>query len=261
MSACDPFREMYEAYALGALDAGEREAFEAHLRSGCTDCARAIDEARWLVSQLAYLAPEAEPPAMLKGRLMQQVRADAAQANRAQPKRAAVPVWMWAGVAALVVMSLYTTWEARRLERELQAARAEAAALKRIAEEQAAIDREQIIVFDPASVQIQMPPLAKGEPPMRAYWHAKLGILVAGLKTPAPPRGRALQLWLIPKAPGSKPLSAGLFTQRADGSLMVLVPNPQEGMAGTKLLAITEEPEGGSPQPTGEPRWTGTVGG
>jgi anti-sigma-K factor RskA len=30
-------------------------------------------------------------------------------------------------------------------------------------------------------------------------------------------------------------------------------------MAQTKALAITEEPEGGSPQPTTTPRWVGGV--
>ena len=53
MKNCDQFREMFEGYALGALDAGERAALDAHLAAGCKDCAKAVEEARWLVSQLA----------------------------------------------------------------------------------------------------------------------------------------------------------------------------------------------------------------
>jgi len=53
VSKCDQFRELIEAYALGALDAEERAGFEAHLASGCQNCAKAVEEARWLVSQLA----------------------------------------------------------------------------------------------------------------------------------------------------------------------------------------------------------------
>ncbi|HXM90527.1 MAG TPA: hypothetical protein VN974_03210, partial [Candidatus Dormibacteraeota bacterium] len=68
---------MYEAYALGALDPPERAAFEAHLATGCAECAKAVAEARWLVSQLAYLAPEAATSDLLKGRLMQTVRSEA----------------------------------------------------------------------------------------------------------------------------------------------------------------------------------------
>src|SRR5262249_16265029 len=74
VSNTDPFREMVEAYALGALDAEDRAAFEAHLATHCADCAKSLEEARWLVSQLAYLAPAAAPSDMLKGRLMQTVR-------------------------------------------------------------------------------------------------------------------------------------------------------------------------------------------
>jgi anti-sigma factor RsiW len=61
VSEHDQFRELIEGYALGALDASERAALEAHLAVGCPECAKALEEARFLVSQLAYLAPPAEP--------------------------------------------------------------------------------------------------------------------------------------------------------------------------------------------------------
>ena len=77
MKNCDQFRELIEAYALGALDLEDRAALEAHLATGCAECAKAVEEARWLVSQLAYTAPQAAPSDMLKGRLMQTVRAEA----------------------------------------------------------------------------------------------------------------------------------------------------------------------------------------
>ena len=80
MANGDQFRELIEAYALGALDPQERVSLEAHLASGCADCAKALGEAAWLVSQLAYLVPEAQPPGMLRGRLLQTVRAEARSA-------------------------------------------------------------------------------------------------------------------------------------------------------------------------------------
>ena len=67
MSNCDQFREMYEAYALGALDPPEGAALEAHLATGCAECAKAVAEARWLVAQLAYLAPEASTSGHAEG--------------------------------------------------------------------------------------------------------------------------------------------------------------------------------------------------
>jgi anti-sigma-K factor RskA len=64
-------------------------------------------------------------------------------------------------------------------------------------------------------------------------------------------------LWLIPKAPGSKPMPSMTMRPDADGKLMLLVANPPEVLAETKALAITEEPEGGSAQPTMTPAWVG----
>jgi RNA polymerase sigma factor (sigma-70 family) len=74
-----------------------------------------------------------------------------------------------------------------------------------------------------------------------------------------PPVGRVLQLWLIPKSPGGKPIPSLTLRPDADGKFVLLVSNPPQLMAETKALAITEEPAGGSPQPTTTPRWVGGV--
>ena len=62
MTGCEQIKELYEAYALGALDARDRDLVEAHLTTDCAACAAEIDRARWLVSQLAYLARNVSRP-------------------------------------------------------------------------------------------------------------------------------------------------------------------------------------------------------
>ena len=177
--------------------------------------------------------------------------------------RGGVPWWMWAGLAALVLLSVYSVQVTRRIENELRLAQEQAALVAREREEMgkkvALAQRERSIVMDQASVQIAMPAASKDVPAMRAYWHAQLGIVVAGANIPAPPSNRALQLWLIPRAAGSKPQSAGLLEQRPGGSCVGLVPEPKITMSDTKALAITEEPAGGSARPTSSPRWVGGV--
>jgi anti-sigma-K factor RskA len=74
-----------------------------------------------------------------------------------------------------------------------------------------------------------------------------------------PSGNRVLQLWLIPKAPRGKPIPSLTLRPDADGHFVLLVSNPPELMAETKALAITEEPAGGSPQPTTPQRWVGGV--
>jgi anti-sigma-K factor RskA len=260
---CDQFREMFEAYALGALDAGERAALDAHLATGCKDCAKAVEEARWLLSQLGYLAPESAPSDILKGRLMQTVRAEAQAAQSAKKSKPMVPAWLWAGVAALLLFSLYSAWNMQRLVREVQTANERAAALIRerldLEAQRAAAESEATILIDPASVKI---PLASSDPlapKLEATWHAKLGIVLTGQKVPAPSGNRVLQLWLIPKAPGGKPIPSLTIRPDADGTFTLLVSNPPESIEATQALAITEEPAGGSPQPTTIPRWVGGV--
>lgn len=263
MKNCDQFPEMLEAYALGALDASERTALKAHLATGCQDCAKALEEARWLVSQLAYLAPEAAPSDMLKGRLMRTVRAEAQAAKRLVPSRTVIPSWMWAGVAALLLLTIYSAWNADRLRIGIRETNERAAALlqqRRALEAQLELaKREATILTDAASVKIALASQDPATPQLEAKWHSQLGIVLTGQKIAAPSGNRVLQLWLIPKAPGGKPLPSLTVRPDALGKIVLLVTNPPELMAATKALAITEEPEGGSTQPTPPIRWVGGI--
>lgn len=261
MSNGDQFREQLEAYALGTLDAQERAALEAHLATGCMDCARALDEARWLVTQLAYAAPPAQPSDMLRGRLLQTIHADAAPAGTRASSAARIPAWLWAGVAALFLFTLYSGWQTNHLQREVKSvnerASAELQKRERLEQQLAMEKRAARILTDPASKKIMLPASDKDMPQLEAMWNPKLGLCIMGQKVPMPADNRAFQLWMIPKAPGSKPMASQMFWPDSDGKLWSLVVNPPEPMDDTKALAITEEPASGSSQPTSAPMWLG----
>lgn len=74
---------------------------------------------------------------------------------------------------------------------------------------------------------------------------------------PAAPSGKTYQLWLIrDKGPGT--FSAGTFSGGAgDGHSLQF--NNKQLLNGVKALTVTEEPAGGSGQPTGTKMLTGTV--
>jgi hypothetical protein len=263
----DQFRELLEAYALGSLDSADRALLEAHLASGCVECAKALEEARWLVSQLAYLAPNAEPSDMMKGRLLQTVRAEAAGgAVRPQAVRGAeVPWWLWAGVAALLLFSVYSAWNEQHLRNavanlqlQAEAQRAERQKLEeqlRVVKLQA---HEAMIWMDPKSKKIMLPSKDPKMPQLEAMWHPELGLCVRGWKVPSPGEKRVLQLWLIPKA-GGRPMPSVTFWPDASGTFSAMVENPPDAMSATQALAVTEEPMGGSQQPTSAPMWVGGV--
>lgn len=263
MSNTDPFREMVEAYALGALDAEDRAAFEAHLATHCAGCGKALKEARWFVAQLAYLAPDATPSDMLKGRLMQTVRAGAGNTTSSPPAKADSSNWLWLAVAALVLFSVYSEWNAHQLQKQIREVNERAAIelrnRERMEKELVAAKREAMILTDPASVKIALTPSSKDMPSMEAMWHWQMGLCVMGHKVPMPAENHVLQLWLIPKKEGAKPMPSITFWPEPDGKIYKLVVSPPEAMQEVKALAITEEPAGGSPQPTSAPMWIGSL--
>lgn len=258
----DPFRELIEAYALGALDPEDRAAVAAHLATGCAGCVKALGESQWLVSQLAYLAPEAAPSDMLRGRLLKTVREEAAAEGT--PK-SAIPLWMWGAVAAALLFAFYNAYEVRvaaNKVREMRATLEQQIQLQQESSRQLTLARrEAMILTDPKSMWIKMPAGDKNLPVLQATWHQQLGIVVSGWNLPAPSPNRTLQLWLIPKTPGAKPVPSMTLRPDWSGKFDLLVASPPDSPSTTKWLAITEEPEGGSLQPTSTPIWVGAVTG
>jgi len=87
------------------------------------------------------------------------------------------------------------------------------------------------------------------------WWHRESGgfLVVHGL--PEAPRGKAYQLWMIA---GGKPVSAGVFgvDPRGSGTLRV---KPARGVATVEMFAVTLEPAGGLPRPSGAMYLAGKV--
>ena len=192
---------------------------------------------------------------------MQTIRSESSSKKRSAPTELGIPTWIWIGVAALFVTTIYSAWNAQRLQREIQRADQIAAAILQHRHELETqledAKREAAILIDPASVKIVLASADPQTPQLEARWHSQLGIVLAGQKIPAPSGNRVLQLWLIPKPPGGKPIPSLTLRPDADGKFALLVANPPELVTETKALAVTEEPTGGSSAPTSAPRWLG----
>lgn len=72
---CQEFEELSGAYALGALNDGERAVADEHLAQ-CPRCTRLLQELQSVVDLLPLAAPEVEPSPELKERLLSRIQAD-----------------------------------------------------------------------------------------------------------------------------------------------------------------------------------------
>jgi len=81
----------------------------------------------------------------------------------------------------------------------------------------------------------------------RAFWSRSRGLVITAANLPPLPAGRIYQLWFVARP---APVSAGLLTPDAGGSLTTTLPTPAD-VPNPTALAVTIEPEGGVPSPTG----------
>ena len=82
-SSHERFEELAAGFALDALDPEDRRAFEAHLES-CPECAELLAGFLAAASTLATGVPQQQPPAGLRDRVMQAVRAERAARRSAR---------------------------------------------------------------------------------------------------------------------------------------------------------------------------------
>jgi anti-sigma-K factor RskA len=238
--------ELAAPYALGALDREDRSGFEAHLAE-CATCRAEVQAFREVGGLLAHAVPAAAPPPALRDRILR----DARQVRPVGARRRAVLPWV--AVAASLVLALLAA-NAYRQERV-----ARALASRALAGAQDSLTARDSLIATLLSPDVGTAALAAtGQPPSaRLFWiPSRHRVVMAVYRLlPAPP-GRTYQLWAIAKG---KPVSLGIFNTGTDGSVRAVMDVPA-GLA-FQVTAITEEPAGGSPQPTQQPFLIGKLAG
>ena len=242
-----PQLEDLDLYALSALDADERRALEAHLRA-CADCQHALEEARGRVALLALGAPAETPAPRVKQQLMERIRPKGIVRGRGGTLILFhMPSLLAAAAALLLFLGLVYLWrQNRQLGERIQELQA-AAQAQQVEMAQARAVREILSAPDAVRVTLvagQARPVPQG----RAFYHPRKGLVFTAANLAALPPDKTYQLWLIPTE--GKPITAGFFNPDAQGAGTILLPPLPEGVA-AKAFAVTVEPAGGVPQPTG----------
>lgn len=245
MTDHEQFGELAGAYALGALEADDRAAFERHLPT-CAECQLLVADARLVAEAMPHTLASAEPTAALRQRIMMAAR----------PAKSAFPTgWLAVAAALLAAIAGTLAWTqsrqvaasrmaATQSHSQVEALQAQLTALQG----QADTARQAIDILaadDLARVELKGQPAAPASTG-RAYWSASRGLLFSAVNLPALPAGRVYQLWYVTAA---APVSAALVTPDATGRFTLITRAPA-GLTPT-ALAVTIEPAGGLPAPSG----------
>jgi anti-sigma-K factor RskA len=265
----DPLFDLAPLAALGALDGEDKRLFEARLP---TDLAlrRALAVFERLVGTIGLATAPVEPAPALRGRLL--ASAGPGFQPAARPAHPVRPWWLGLAAAAglvLVVSGLLLRQQRDAARREGARFRAEADSLtaqvqdarKRLDEAQrrlADATAFRDLVAHPASHVATLAglPAAPGAR-ARVVWNAERreAVLLASGLPPAPP-GKAYEVWVIATA---APAPAGVFQVDPQGRAVHALPHLAD-VAKARTFAVTLEPEGGTPAPTGPMVLAGSAG-
>ncbi|MFN3324367.1 MAG: anti-sigma factor domain-containing protein [Bryobacteraceae bacterium] len=232
---CEEIRDRLEFYALGLLDGSEQKEVAAHLAGGCEGCAAALRRAVALNAALGATAPEASLPKHLKPRVMAALTAKRSGAS--SPKA-------WIGLAASLAVAVLLLGLSLRRDRDRMAAMERE--LRQTRSHQEAMRQSMLVLSQPGTRMIG----SAGETRGAYYVNGDHGVVLIAANLDAPERGRAYQMWIIPRTGNPRP--AGVFRPAQTGTAIHYF-ETRFDPAATAALAITDEPEAGSAAPTTAP--------
>ena len=270
MAAHDPdhdrLRESAGLYVLDALEVTERSEFERHLRT-CADCTAEVRSLTSIAAALPYAVPLTDPPSSLRDRVVAVAGRQTAApstvvpftARRAKkPSSAFSPAWLSA--AALLLLSIGLGGYALSLRRQITGLQAEVgdltARLDR-SEQQVAVAVRSVAVAEARMAVLTAPDMTQvdlqGQPVAprasgRAFWSRTRGLVFTASDLPSLPAGRSYQLWVVT---AQTAVSAGLLEPDTTGRVAQAFNTPAD-LPRPVAIAVTDEPAGGVPAPTGD---------
>lgn len=245
--------EQLALYTLDALEGQDLRELKDHLATGCSECRRRLADWESVLVEVAETVPPVAPSELTRARLLKLVDGEGKRPRSSWPA--------WTAAAAAFVLLIWSGWTqldlrweldrlaaerqgmARRmatLEEELETARAEGHRLARTLALMASPETRTVVL---AGL-----PAAPGAA-ARAFVNPRegRGVFYAFNLQPLG-TDRTYQLWAIVEG---TPVSAGIFDVDAQGqgSLQMEGVPPLEEI---QAWAVTVEPQGGVPQPTGQ---------
>jgi anti-sigma-K factor RskA len=272
----EKYLECAAAYALGALDGDELREFEGHLQSGCSVCAAEVSSAREVVNILplalprSIISPDLKERIFFSARLATVARSHFEAQEEQHPDEIPLQVqevslpaprrsWLTAGlsIAAVVMVvgfGFFINSLLNTIDHQNEFISKQKTQIMEFADE---LERKNAVlkVLQSRRIEImtmdgmKVNPIGYG----KIIWdpEQKMAILHVSHLPPVP-SGMDYQLWMIKD---NKSISAGVFAVVNEGqeeSYFKVQPLDMADKNGVDEFAVTLEPKGGMPQPTGE---------
>ncbi len=253
-------------YVLGALDTAERRAFEAHVAT-CPVCRDDVRSLQRVADALARAVPQRTPSPAVRARVLASINVTAPTPALERSSHGG-RVLGWLPLAASLVLAAgwgAHAWQLQgrlsMLEARLDDAEGRASAAERETVEARRVADDargaMAVLAAPDLTRIDL----SGQPPApqataRALWSRNRGMVFTTTDLPPPPTGRVYQVWVVT---AQAPVSAGLLTPDASGRATAVFQTPPD-IPAPVAVAVTLEPAGGVPAPTGEKYLVGTPG-
>ncbi|MAO64379.1 MAG: hypothetical protein CL666_05220 [Balneola sp.] len=247
------FEELASAYVLNALSTEEEREFELMLKNASDEQLELFDDLQATAAEIATLSLDDTPTAELKDRILTAV------GHQTEPARIYQLTWYRFAAAASVIFILISAglfFYSQNLSQEVEQQS------EVIAEQQSTIQRleseverkeELLTILEAREVDLVMMAGMEDMSPNgygKVVWDKEGGrALLQIANLPTVPSDKDYQLWLIVNG---QPISAGVFAVDDPQKDNFFKIEQLQSSANEGAFAITMEPKGGVPQPTGD---------
>ncbi|MDR8392755.1 anti-sigma factor [Aliifodinibius sp. S!AR15-10] len=254
------FEELCAGYVLNALEPEERTEFKEMLASADEEEKEFYHKLRSAANNLAFNVNRVEPPAAVKERLMQVVNEDIEEQQSTGATSSDGYDKMKFAIAAsfaLLVVTLSLLFYTFNLNSQLNATNEQLAQREQtITELENEIERknEMLAILEAREVDMVVMQGMEANPDGygKVIWDSEQRqALLQVSNLPPVPSDKEYQLWIIKN---NTPVSAGLFAvndPNRDSFFKIEQMEPTDEQS-TNAFAVTLEPKGGMPKPTGD---------
>ncbi|MCC5941259.1 MAG: anti-sigma factor [Balneolaceae bacterium] len=246
------FEALCAGYVLGALSEEETSAFEEQLRNASAEQKQLLEELKTVRDEIALTAGYETPSPSVEDKLFSSISGGKPTHQPDTKSTNIIPIWIFKAAAALLLVgTLALAYINIDLSETIEQKEVQ------ITELQSELERQDQLLNVLAAREVTLIMMGGLDPSPDGFgkilWDPENRQAVLQLANlPTPPADKDYQLWLIKD--GQDPISAGVFNfEQPSTDLFFKVEHLEEAPSPvSNAFAVTLEPAGGMPQPTGD---------